>query len=104
MRKILVIVLGGYLCSGLQGQRTDAVTYVMFLLSTELENLEDDRQLKSGTALVDFRVERGERIDSMLSRFGTARIEADSAGFNAPNFQTLTLLLFRSLQIGPQRA
>eukprot|EP00959_Pyramimonas_sp_CCMP1952_P351892 7372931-Pyramimonas_sp.AAC.1 len=48
----------------LQGRRTDGVTYIMYLLSTKFGNLEDERQFTSGTTLIDFRVERGERIDS----------------------------------------
>eukprot|EP00959_Pyramimonas_sp_CCMP1952_P139210 2913923-Pyramimonas_sp.AAC.1 len=46
-----------------QGKRTDGVTYILYPLGTGFENLEDERQLTSGTALVDFRVESGERID-----------------------------------------
>ena len=42
----------------LQGQRTDAATYIIFLPSTKFENLEDERQLSLGTALIDFRVDR----------------------------------------------
>ena len=76
----------------------------MFLLSTKFENLEDERQLNFGTALIDFRVERGERIDSVLSRFEIARMEADSAGPHFPTFQMLTLLFFRALRVGPERA
>eukprot|EP00959_Pyramimonas_sp_CCMP1952_P291009 6087426-Pyramimonas_sp.AAC.1 len=38
------------------GCRTDGATYIAFLLSTKFENLEAERQLNSGTALIDFRV------------------------------------------------
>ena len=76
----------------------------MFLHSTKSENVDDERQLNSGTALIDFRVERGERIDSILSRFEIARMEADGVGLNIPSFQMLTFLPFRAWQVGPQRA
>ena len=76
----------------------------MFLLSSKLENLEDERQLTQGTALIDFRVGRGERIDEVLARFEMARMEAEGAGFNIPNFQILTLVLFRALGAGAGRA
>eukprot|EP00959_Pyramimonas_sp_CCMP1952_P277186 5794899-Pyramimonas_sp.AAC.1 len=54
----------------------------MHLLSTSFVNLEDERQFTSGTALIDFRVEGGERIDPVLARvlarFEMARLEAYS--------------------------
>ena len=81
----------------IRGQPTDAITYIMFLLSTKFENLEDERQLTQGTALIDFRIHRGERIDEVLARFEMARLEAEGTGFNIPNFQILTLILFRAL-------
>ena len=77
-----------------QGVHTDPVTYIMFMLSTRFENLEDERQLTQGTALIDFRVQGGERIDITLARFEMARLEADQAGFQMPNFQLLTTILF----------
>ena len=86
------------------GQHTDAVTYIMFLLSVKFENLEDERQLNSGTALLDFRVRDQERFDAALARFEMARYEAEEAGFMMPNFQILTVILFRALGIGTQRA
>eukprot|EP00959_Pyramimonas_sp_CCMP1952_P087645 1833913-Pyramimonas_sp.AAC.1 len=36
------------------GRHTDGGTYIMFLLSTNSENLEEERQLNSGTAPIDF--------------------------------------------------
>ena len=88
----------------IQGVHTDPVTYIMFMLSTRFENLEDERQLTQGTALIDFRVQSGERIDITLARFEMARLEADQAGFQIPNFQLLTTILFRALGMGPGRA
>eukprot|EP00959_Pyramimonas_sp_CCMP1952_P141422 2959990-Pyramimonas_sp.AAC.1 len=41
---------------GIGGRHADGVTYIMFLLSAKFENLEMERQLNSGTALIDFRV------------------------------------------------
>ena len=41
------------------GRHTDGVTYIMFLLSTKFEHLEDERQLNSGTTLIDFRPRQG---------------------------------------------
>eukprot|EP00959_Pyramimonas_sp_CCMP1952_P323881 6778291-Pyramimonas_sp.AAC.1 len=49
------------------GRRAIGVTYIMFLLSAKLENLELERQLNSGTALIDFRVHAGERTDQSLA-------------------------------------
>eukprot|EP00959_Pyramimonas_sp_CCMP1952_P066382 1385918-Pyramimonas_sp.AAC.1 len=45
------------------GRHTDGATYIMSLLRTKFENLEEERQLNSGTALIEFRVHAGERID-----------------------------------------
>eukprot|EP00959_Pyramimonas_sp_CCMP1952_P325216 6807061-Pyramimonas_sp.AAC.1 len=66
------------------GRHTDGVTCIMFILSTNCENLEGERQLNPGTALIDFRVHAGERIDQALARFEIARFEAETAGFNIP--------------------
>eukprot|EP00959_Pyramimonas_sp_CCMP1952_P104391 2181959-Pyramimonas_sp.AAC.1 len=57
---------------------TDPVTYIMFLLSMKFERLEDERQLTSGTQLIDFHVPHGERIDVTLTRFEMARLGAQS--------------------------
>eukprot|EP00959_Pyramimonas_sp_CCMP1952_P139440 2917960-Pyramimonas_sp.AAC.1 len=38
------------------GRHIDGATYIMFLLSTIFGNSEEERQLNSGTALIDFRV------------------------------------------------
>eukprot|EP00959_Pyramimonas_sp_CCMP1952_P151950 3179212-Pyramimonas_sp.AAC.1 len=70
----------------------------------KFERLEDGRQLTSGTQLIDFPVPHGERIDVALTRFGMARLEAQSVGFDLPNIQLLTTILFRALGIGNQRA
>eukprot|EP00959_Pyramimonas_sp_CCMP1952_P458103 9476066-Pyramimonas_sp.AAC.1 len=80
-----------------QGQPTDGLTYIMFVLAAKFENLEDERALTLGTQLLDFRVPAGERIDVSLSRFEMARMEAESVGFQIPNFQILTTILFRAL-------
>eukprot|EP00959_Pyramimonas_sp_CCMP1952_P118464 2477059-Pyramimonas_sp.AAC.1 len=42
------------------------------------ERLEDERQLTSGTQLIDFHVPHGERIDVTLARFEMARLEPQS--------------------------
>eukprot|EP00959_Pyramimonas_sp_CCMP1952_P297068 6214742-Pyramimonas_sp.AAC.1 len=69
----------------------------MFLLSTKFENLEEERQANSGTALIDYRVHADERVDHTLARFEMARYEAETAGFNIPKFQALPAILFRAL-------
>eukprot|EP00959_Pyramimonas_sp_CCMP1952_P027739 582051-Pyramimonas_sp.AAC.1 len=69
----------------------------MFLLRIQFERLEDERQLTSGTQLIDFHVPHGERIDVTLTRFEMARLEAQSVGCDLPNFQLLTTILFRAL-------
>eukprot|EP00959_Pyramimonas_sp_CCMP1952_P419643 8789568-Pyramimonas_sp.AAC.1 len=61
----------------------------MFLLGAKFEHLEEERQLNSGTALVDFRVHAGRRFDWALAFFEIARFEAEAAGFSVPNFQIL---------------
>eukprot|EP00959_Pyramimonas_sp_CCMP1952_P247164 5166370-Pyramimonas_sp.AAC.1 len=63
----------------------------------KFERLEDERQLASGTQLIDFHAPRGERIDVTLTRLEIARLEAQSVGFGLPNFQLLTTILFRAL-------
>eukprot|EP00959_Pyramimonas_sp_CCMP1952_P248573 5195886-Pyramimonas_sp.AAC.1 len=47
----------------ISGRHTDGATCVMFFLSAKFENLEEERQLNSGTAPIDFRVHAGERTD-----------------------------------------
>eukprot|EP00959_Pyramimonas_sp_CCMP1952_P071686 1497399-Pyramimonas_sp.AAC.1 len=49
------------------GRHTDGATYIMLLLSAKFENLEEERQLNFGTALIDFRAHAGERIDQTLA-------------------------------------
>eukprot|EP00959_Pyramimonas_sp_CCMP1952_P363849 7619337-Pyramimonas_sp.AAC.1 len=49
------------------GRRTDGATYMMFRLCTKFENLEEERQLNSRAAHIDFRVHAGERIDRTLA-------------------------------------
>eukprot|EP00959_Pyramimonas_sp_CCMP1952_P326548 6835502-Pyramimonas_sp.AAC.1 len=66
----------------------------MFLPSAKFENLEEERRVSAGTALIDFRVRAGERIDQTLARFEIARYEAETAAFNIPNLQILTVILF----------
>eukprot|EP00959_Pyramimonas_sp_CCMP1952_P045646 953606-Pyramimonas_sp.AAC.1 len=63
----------------------------------KFERLEDERQLTSGTQLIDFHVPHGERIDVTLTRFEMARLEAQSVGLDLPNFQAITTILFRAL-------
>eukprot|EP00959_Pyramimonas_sp_CCMP1952_P008371 175030-Pyramimonas_sp.AAC.1 len=45
------------------GRHTDGASYIAFILSTKFENLGEERQPSSGTALIDIRVYAGERID-----------------------------------------
>eukprot|EP00959_Pyramimonas_sp_CCMP1952_P211302 4422184-Pyramimonas_sp.AAC.1 len=61
------------------GRDTDGITYIMFLCSTKVENLEEERKLNPGTALNDFRVHAGKRIDQTLVGFVIASFEADAA-------------------------
>eukprot|EP00959_Pyramimonas_sp_CCMP1952_P130610 2731316-Pyramimonas_sp.AAC.1 len=61
----------------------------------KFERLEDERQLTSGTHLIDFHVPHGKRIDTTLTQ---------SVGLDLPNFQLLTTILFRALGVGSQRA
>eukprot|EP00959_Pyramimonas_sp_CCMP1952_P116148 2428079-Pyramimonas_sp.AAC.1 len=70
----------------------------------KFERLEDERQLTPGTQLIDLHVPHGERIDVTLTRFEMARLEAQSVGFDLPNFQLLANIPFRALGVGNQRA
>ena len=88
----------------IEGVRTDPVTYLMYNLPIKFEHFEDERQLQSGTELIDFHALPGERIDATLARFEVARLEAASAGLDVPNFQLLTTVLFRALHISSGRA
>eukprot|EP00959_Pyramimonas_sp_CCMP1952_P004873 102283-Pyramimonas_sp.AAC.2 len=64
----------------------------MFLLNTQFESLEGKRHLNSGTALIEFRVLAGERIDQSLPRFEIAGYEYETAGVNTPDFQILAVM------------
>lgn len=88
----------------IQVHQADAVTYLLCPLSAKFENSDDERQRALGAALVDFRVERGERVDSVLTKLEMARLEADAAGFAIPNCQMLTLILFRAPGVGAAQA
>eukprot|EP00959_Pyramimonas_sp_CCMP1952_P056751 1185401-Pyramimonas_sp.AAC.1 len=76
----------------------------MFLLSTKFEKLEEERQLNSGTALIDFRVHAGDCIDQTLARFEIARYETEAAGFNVPTFKMVSVILLRAPGVGTSRA
>ena len=73
---------------------------MLFILGAKFENLEDERQLTSGTALLYFRANPNDRIDVTLSRFEMARLEAESVGFPIPNFQLLAVILFNAVVLG----
>eukprot|EP00959_Pyramimonas_sp_CCMP1952_P419955 8796093-Pyramimonas_sp.AAC.1 len=86
------------------GRHTDGATYIMLILSTKFENLEEERQRNSRTALMYFRVHAGERIDQTLARFEIARYEVEAACLNIPSFQILAVILFGALGVGTSRA
>ncbi len=81
----------------IQGVPTDPVTYLIYTLANRFEVLEDERALDSGARLLDFRGRRGERIDSLLTRFDLARHEANMVGLDIPNFQMLSVILLRAV-------
>lgn len=87
----------------INGTMTDPVTYVMYSLANRYEALEDQRVMQSGTAVLDCVSRSGERMDSLLARFGLARFEADSVGAGMHNYHTLTTILLRSLSITPDQ-
>eukprot|EP00959_Pyramimonas_sp_CCMP1952_P254938 5324474-Pyramimonas_sp.AAC.1 len=58
----------------------------MFLLGAKFEDFEYERQDTSRTALIDFRLEPGERTDTILARFEIARLEVDLVGSSHPGF------------------
>eukprot|EP00959_Pyramimonas_sp_CCMP1952_P238548 4984879-Pyramimonas_sp.AAC.1 len=60
MRAPLAVISFGV---NIGGRHTDGATYNMSFLSTKFGKLEEERQLNSGTAPIDFRVHAGERID-----------------------------------------
>eukprot|EP00959_Pyramimonas_sp_CCMP1952_P047109 983495-Pyramimonas_sp.AAC.1 len=62
----------------------------MCLLSAKFEILDDERQLTSGTALINFRPEPRGRTDSILARYEMARLEADSVCSAIPDLNLLT--------------
>ena len=47
--------------------------------------MEDERQLRQGLGLLDFRASPNERIDSVLAIWDVARREATAAGFDLQN-------------------
>eukprot|EP00959_Pyramimonas_sp_CCMP1952_P424745 8896549-Pyramimonas_sp.AAC.2 len=88
----------------IRGRHTDGAAYIIFFYSTKFENLEEERQLISGTALMDVRDHAGERVDQILARFQIARYEPETVGFKIPNFQILAVILFRASGVGASRA
>ena len=55
--------------------------------------------MRSGTVLLDFQSRPGERIDSILTRFDTARQEAARVGAAITNYRTLTTILLRAIGV-----
>ena len=87
----------------INGIVTDPVTYLLYVLASKFEVLEDERSLLSGTALLDFTSHPGERIDSVLTRFDMARFEAQSVGADIHNFHTMATILLRAIGVSGQQ-
>eukprot|EP00974_Lingulodinium_polyedra_P034906 3353471-Lingulodinium_polyedra.AAC.1 len=62
----------------INGVNTDPVTYLLYVLASRFEALEDERAFQLGSPLLEFVARPGERIDSVLTRFDMARHEAGS--------------------------
>ena len=81
---------------------TGPVTYVLYMIGSRFEALEDERTLMSRAAFMDFAAQPHERTDSLLTRFDMARHEAQAVGAGIDTFQTLSTLLLRAIGISGQ--
>ncbi len=82
--------------AAINGINADPVTYLMYALANQYEQLEDERAMSSGNMILDFRAQNGERIDSLLTRFDMARAEAATVGAGMDNFSILSTILLRA--------
>ena len=96
----VAVILNGAVINGVV---TAPVTYLLYVLANRFEILEDERSLTSGTHLLDFTSRPNETIDSVLTRFDMARIEARSVGADIPNFHMLSTILLRAVGIPGQQ-
>ena len=87
----------------INGIITDPVTHLLYVLANKFEALEDERSLLSGTALLDFTSNPGERIDSVLTRFDMARFEARAVGAYIPNIHMWSTILLRAVGVSGQQ-
>ena len=85
----------------IEGTPTDPVTYLLYTLGNRYEALEDERTIASSAALLDFRAQRGESIDALITRFDMARHEAQSVGAGITNFNQLSMIFIRAANISP---
>ena len=85
--------------AAINGVPTDPVTYLLYVLGTRFEQLEDERTMSLGNMVLDFQGQRNERIDALLARFDMARHDAESVGAGMHNYHTLTTILLRACGI-----
>eukprot|EP00971_Amphidinium_carterae_P338939 6476497-Amphidinium_carterae.1 len=65
------------------GQHLDPVSYLVHALTARFAPLEDETRLRSTSALLGFTRNRGESIDSVLTRFELVRMRAQQEGGGA---------------------
>ena len=82
--------------AAINGINADPVTYLMYALAGQFEQLEDERAMSSGNQILDFRARHGERIDELLTRFDMARAEAATVGASMDNWSILSTILLRA--------
>ena len=82
----------------INGVPTDPVTYLLYILESRFEALEDERIMQSGTSVLDFTRQPSERVDTLLTRFDLARYETEKVGAGLHHYHLLTTVLLRALE------
>ncbi len=88
--------------AAINGVNTDPVTYLLHQIANRYSELEDERTMTMGRAIVDFRRRPDERIDDLLARFDLARADAASVGADLNNVFLHTTYLLQIVGVSTQ--
>ena len=83
--------------ANINGRPTDPVSYILYMLGSRFESLEDERSVSAGIALLDFTSRFDERFDQLLTRFDLVRHETEMVGAGITNYHTISTILLRAM-------
>ena len=88
--------------AAINGVNTDPVTYLLHQIANRYSELEDERTMTMGRAIIDFQRRPNERIDDLLTRWDLARADAASVGADLNNVFLLTTHLIQMVGLSTQ--